>query len=259
MGLSPRLEGEEMPVQVEGFSGGDRVRIDLPDFQQDFIKKIQAIGKPTVLVMLNGSAVAINWENDNIPAILEAWYPGQAAGTAIADVLFGDYNPAGRLPLTFYKDINDIPAFQNYNMDGFTYRYFKGEPLYPFGYGLSYTTFVYGPPELSSNQISASNGSLKVSVEVTNSGSRDGEEVVQLYIADKSATDPRPVKDLRGFKRISLQAGQSKLVQFDLTSSDLAYWNIAEHKYMATVGNYEIMVGPSSADNVLQKVSLLVK
>ena len=113
MGLSPRLEGEEMPVQVEGFHGGDRIRIDLPDFQQEFIRKIQAIGKPTVLVMLNGSAVAINWENDNIPAILEAWYPGQAAGTAIADIIFGDYNPAGRLPLTFYKDVNDIPEFEN--------------------------------------------------------------------------------------------------------------------------------------------------
>ena len=258
MGLSPRLEGEEMPVHVEGFSGGDRIRIDLPDFQQDFIKKIQAIGKPTVLIMLNGSAVAINWENEHIPAILEAWYPGQAAGTAIADILFGDYNPAGRLPLTFYKNVHDIPEFENYNMDGFTYRYFKGKPLYPFGFGLSYTTFEYGKPHLSTDQISASNGSLKVSVEVTNTGSRDGEEVVQLYIVDKSANDPRPVKDLRGFERINLKTGETKTVDFELSSSDMAYWNVTEHKYMASVGNYEIMVGPSSADNDLQKVSLQV-
>lgn len=258
MGLSPRLEGEEMPVQVEGFNGGDRVRIDLPDFQQKFIKKIQALGKPTVLVMLNGSAVSINWENDNIPAILEAWYPGQAAGTAIADILFGDYNPAGRLPLTFYKNVNDIPEFENYDMQGFTYRYFKGEPLYPFGYGLSYTTFEYGRPQLSKTEITQGE-QLKVSVTVKNSGSVDGEEVVQLYIADKSSADPRPLKDLRGFERIHLKAGETKTVDFDLTSADLAYWNIEKHDYVPTAGEYEIMVGASSADKDLQKVKLSLK
>jgi beta-glucosidase len=258
MGLSPRLEGEEMPVQVEGFDGGDRVRIDLPDFQQDFIKKIQAVGKPTVLVMLNGSAVAINWENDNIPAILEAWYPGQAAGAAIADVLFGDYNPAGRLPLTFYKSVNDIPDFENYNMDGFTYRYFKGTPLYSFGYGLSYTTFSYGALQLSANEISG-NDILTVSVDVTNSGSISGEEVVQLYIADKSSDDPRPIKDLRGFERIALDTGETSTVEFALSSRDLAYWNVDEHDYVPTSGTYEIMVGSSSADKDLKKVVLTVK
>src|SRR5690606_34577340 len=165
------LEGEEMAVRVPGFAGGDRVRIDLPDFQQNFIKKIHALGKPTVLVLLNGSALAINWEKDNLPAILEAWYPGQAAGTAIADILFGDYNPAGRLPLTFYKSEKDIPDFENYNMDGFTYRYIKGEPLFPFGYGLSYTTFAYGDPAISSNELVASaDATVKVSVEVSNTG-----------------------------------------------------------------------------------------
>jgi beta-glucosidase len=244
-------------VHVEGFDGGDRVRIDLPDFQQDFIRKIQAIGKPTVLVMLNGSAVAINWENDNIPAILEAWYPGQAAGTAIADVLFGDYNPAGRLPLTFYKSVNDIPDFENYNMDGFTYRYFKGTPLYPFGYGLSYTSFEYGAPQLSNAEIS--NGeNLTVSVEVTNTGNLAGEEVVQLYIADKSSADPRPIKDLRGFERISLEAGETKTVEFELSSRDLSYWNIEEHDYVPTVGTYDIMVGSSSADKDLKMTMLKV-
>ena len=258
MGLSPRLEGEEMPVQVEGFHGGDRIRIDLPDFQQEFIRKIYAIGKPTIMVMLNGSAVAINWENDNIPAILEAWYPGQAAGTAIADVLFGDYNPAGRLPLTFYKDVNDIPDFENYNMDGFTYRYFKGKPLYPFGHGLSYSTFEYGEPTLSASEVS-SGEEFSVSIPVTNSGSMTGEEVVQLYISDKSSKDPRPIKDLRGFERVYLEAGETKTVEFALTSRDLAYWNIDEKDYLPTKGNYDIMVGSSSAANDLKVATLEVK
>jgi len=259
MGLSPRLEGEEMPVQVDGFKGGDRVRIDLPDLQQEFIRKIHAVGKPTVLILLNGSALAINWEKDHIPAILEAWYPGQAAGTAIADILFGDYNPAGRLPLTFYKDVNDIPEFENYNMDGFTYRYFKGEPLFPFGYGLSYTTFEYGEPKLSATELSASaNQSITVSVQVQNTGARAGEEVVQLYIADKESKDPRPLKDLRGFERISLQAGESKTVMFTLSPKDLAYWNVAKHSYTPSIGKYDIMVGPSSSDQNLKRMVLLV-
>ena len=259
MGLSPRLEGEEMPVQVDGFAGGDRVRIDLPDFQQDFIKKIYNVGKPTVLVMLNGSAVSINWENENIPAILESWYPGQAAGTAIADILFGDYNPAGRLPLTFYKDVNDIPELENYNMDGFTYRYFRGKPWYPFGYGLSYTSFRYSTPKLSTSELARKNGEFQVIVEVKNTGKRAGEEVVQLYIADKSSANPRPLKDLRGFERIHLNTGESKTVTFKLTSEDLAYWDPQANAYLPTVGAYEIMVGSSSDDSDLKKVALMVR
>ena len=259
MGLSPRLEGEEMPVQVEGFHGGDRVRIDLPDFQQEFIRKVKAVGKPTVLVMLNGSAVSINWENDNIPAIVEAWYPGQAAGMAIADVLFGDYNPGGRLPLTFYKDVSDIPDFEDYDMDGFTYRYFKGKPLYPFGYGLSYSSFEYGEPILSTSELSATEGTVTLRIDVKNTSARNGEEVVQLYIADKSSEDPRPIKDLRGFARINLNAGESKTVDFELTSRDLAYWNIDAHDYLSTKGEYEIMVGSSSADEDLKTIKLLVR
>ncbi len=258
MGLSPRLEGEEMPVHVEGFLGGDRVRIDLPDYQQDFMKKIKALGKPTVLILLNGSAVAINWEKENFPAILEAWYPGQAAGTAIADVLFGDYNPGGRLPLTFYKSVNDIPEFENYNMDGFTYRYFDGEPLFPFGYGLSYTTFEYSELVLSAESIPVKDGVITVSVDVTNSGKLDGDEVVQLYIHDQEATDPRPIKDLRGFERIHLKAGETKTVSFELTSRDLGYWNIEQKAYLPTSGSYDIMVGSSSADSDLKKTILTV-
>ena len=143
MGLSPRLEGEEMNVAVEGFSGGDRLSLSLPAVQEDLIRTIHSLGKPVVLVLLNGSAVAVNWANGHIPAIVEAWYGGQAAGSAIADILFGDYNPAGRLPVTFYQSVDQLPPFEDYNMEGKTYRYFRGEPLYPFGYGLSYTRFEY--------------------------------------------------------------------------------------------------------------------
>jgi beta-glucosidase len=260
MGLSPRLEGEEMPVHVKGFSGGDRVRIELPDLQQDFIKKIVAIGKPTVLVMLNGSAVSINWENENIPAILDAWYPGQAGGTAIADVLFGDYNPAGRLPLTFYKNVTDIPDFENYNMDGFTYRYFGGEVLYPFGFGLSYSEFEYSQLSISDNEIyTSSDKAVKITVDVKNASDRAGEEVVQLYIADKSSKDPRPIKDLRGFSRVHLEPAEQKTIEFSISLKDLSYWNIEEQKYVPTQGVYDLFVGSSSADADLNQVSLNVK
>ncbi len=179
MGLSPRLEGEEMKVDVKGFKGGDRLTLNLPETQENFIKKVYAIGKPIMLVLLNGSAVSINWENKNIPAIVEAWYPGQAAGTAIADVISGDYNPAGRLPVTFYKSVDQIPPFTDYNMTNRTYRYFKGIPLYPFGYGLSYTKFEYKNLKLEKNQIQPDDSTV-VSVDIKNTGKVSGEEVVQL-------------------------------------------------------------------------------
>jgi beta-glucosidase len=171
MGLSARLEGEEMDVNIDGFKGGDRTNLDLPKVQEDLIREIAALGKPVVLVLLNGSALSINWEDQHIPAILEAWYPGQAAGQAIADVLFGDYNPAGRLPLTFYKDVKDLPAFGDYTMAGRTYRYFKGEPLYPFGYGLSYTRFQYSNLQIA--KTARSGDTVRVTVNVKNTGGRE--------------------------------------------------------------------------------------
>ena len=183
MGLTPRMEGEEMDVQIEGFRGGDRTKIDLPGVQEQLIKDIKALGKPVVLVLLNGSALAINWADGNIPAIVETWYPGQAAGQAIADVLFGDYNPGGRLPVTFYKSEKDLPAFTDYNITTQTYRYFRGEPLYPFGYGLSYTSFAY--ENLKINNEYKAGETIELSVDVKNTGSMGGDEVVQVYVSAK--------------------------------------------------------------------------
>jgi beta-glucosidase len=255
MGLSPRLEGEEMKVDVKGFKGGDRLTLDLPETQTNFIKKIYALGKPVVLVLLNGSAVSVNWENENIPAIVEAWYPGQAAGTAIANVLFGDYNPAGRLPVTFYKSVSQLPAFNNYSMTGRTYRYFKGKPLYPFGFGLSYTTFSYKNLKLA-KKILHKNDSTIVSVEVSNKGKIKGEEVVQLYV--KAKHDTQTVKTLKGFERISLEPGETKIVKFKITPDKLSRW-IDEKGFLVEPDNYNIMIGSSSAMQDLQKIDLAVK
>ena len=220
LGLSPRLEGEEMRVQVEGFSGGDRVSIGLPNVQEQLMKAVAATGTPTVLVLLNGSAVAVNWADENIPAIVEAWYPGQAAGTAIADVLFGDYNPAGRLPVTFYRSLDGIPAFEDYSMKERTYKYFTGDPLYPFGHGLSYTTFAYGDLEVP-RSVKAGE-TVPVSVTVTNSGQRAGDEVVELYITDREASVPVPIRKLVGFKRVGLKAGESQKVSFEIDPRELS-------------------------------------
>src|SRR5213078_2713031 len=167
LGLTARLEGEEMPVQIEGFRGGDRTSLDLPAAQQRLLEAVVAVGKPTVLVLMNGSALAVNWAQDHVPAIVEAWYPGQAAGTAIADVLFGDYNPGGRLPITFFRSVADLPPFDDYRMAGRTYRFFGGVPLYPFGHGLSYTTFAYDRLRSSSDTLRG-DATVTVSVDVKN-------------------------------------------------------------------------------------------
>lgn len=220
MGLSPQLEGEEMKVKVKGFSHGDREDIQLPESQTDLIRAIQATGKPIVLVLLNGSAVAFNWEAENIPAILEAWYPGQAGGEAVADVLWGDYNPAGRLPVTFYKSIDQISAFDNYDMKGKTYRYFTGEPLYEFGYGLSYTNFEYNFKSIPESVKAGKD--IKVAVDVTNTGKMDGDEVVQLYVSLPESKHLVPVRSLQGFKRIHLKAGETQTVEFTLTPNQFA-------------------------------------
>jgi beta-glucosidase len=239
LGLTPRLEGEEMKVPVEGFEGGDRVMLGIPQVQEDLLKKVVALGKPTVLVLLNGSAVAVNWAKDNVPAIVDAWYPGQAGGTAIADVLFGDYNPAGRLPVTFYKSADQIPPFTDYAMKGKTYRFFTGEPLFTFGYGLSYTTFGYGNLVLP-KQVKIGEP-VKVAVDVTNTGTRDGEEVVQLYVKGRG-TPGEPIRSLEGFQRVALKAKQTKTVEFTLKPEQLSHV-LANGRRVTDPGAIEVSIG----------------
>ena len=220
LGLSPRLEGEEMPVQVEGFRGGDRLTIDLPKVQEELMRAVAATGTPTVLVLLSGSALAVNWADAHIPAILEAWYPGQGAGTAIADVLFGDYSPAGRLPVTFYRSLDGMLPLEDYSMKGRTYKYFSGTPLYPFGHGLSYTSFAYSG--LKVPKAVTAGDPVEVSVTVTNTGTRAGDEVVQLYVTDREASAPVPVRKLAGFRRVHLEAGEARRVTLTIDPKDLS-------------------------------------
>jgi beta-glucosidase len=220
-GISPQLEGEEMRVDYPGFNGGDRTSILLPAVQTELMKSLKSTGKPVVFVMMTGSAIAIPWEADQIPAIVNAWYGGQSAGTAIADVLFGDYNPAGRLPVTFYRSDNDLPDFNSYAMDNRTYRYFKGAALYPFGFGLSYTNFKYSYLNLPATVKPGK--TITVTTTVTNTGKMAGEEVTQLYVWSENATER--IRALKGFKRIFLKPGQSKTISFKLTPEDLSTVN----------------------------------
>jgi beta-glucosidase len=241
LGLSPTIEGEEMPINVPGFKGGDRVDIGLPGPQEELLKQLHALDKPIVLVLLNGSALAVNWAAENVPAIIEAWYPGQAGGEAVADVLFGNYNPAGRLPITFYKSQADLPPFEDYRMENRTYRYFRGEPLYAFGHGLSYTTFTYSNLELSADVI-ARDETLTISADVQNTGDLAGDEVVQLYISNLTASVPTPIRQLAGFERIHLGPGQTKRIAFTLTPRQLSVIN-DEGQRVVEPSEFQIAVG----------------
>ena len=245
MGLAPSLEGEEMKVNVEGFAGGDRTDIALPRSQEELLEQIHALGKPMVLVLLNGSAVAVNWANENVPAIVEAWYPGEEGGTAIADVLFGDYNPGGRLPVTFYKSVDQLPPFTDYDMARRTYRFMTERPLYPFGHGLSYTRFEYAHLQIEPKQTDSS-GQVSVSVEVRNVGQRAGDEVVQLYVSYPDSKVARPIQDLKGFARITLQPGEAKTVRFTLAARELAYYD--QGAWTIEPGTIPVMLGASSED-----------
>lgn len=235
MGLSPRLEGEE------GEGEGDRTHIDLPGVQQDLLEAVHATGKPIVLVLTNGSALAINWPEEHVPAIVDIWYPGEEGGTALADVLFGDYNPCGKLPITFVKSLDQVPPFTDYSMKGRTYRYMKETPLYPFGYGLSYTTFRYSNLEISKNQVSASEN-IQVQVDVENTGQYDGDEVVQLYVSNPDANCLVPIRSLQGFARIHLKAGEKKRASFTLTPQQFAIVN-EEGKLTVQPGKVQVSIG----------------
>jgi beta-glucosidase len=262
-GISPQLEGEEMEVNYTGFNGGDRTSILLPKAQTDLLKKLKGLNKPLVFVMMTGSAIAIPWEDENVPAILNAWYGGQSAGTAVADVLFGDYNPAGRLPITFYKSDSDLPGFKNYDMVGRTYRYFKGEALYPFGHGLSYSTFQYENIKVPSKIKKGKK--INVIIQVKNTGKMDGEEVVQLYVSYPDVTAQAPIRALKGFQRLALKAGESKTLSFSLNPKDLSLVDETgkgyqpEGKVMISIGGGQPDVKRATTSNVLTKVSKIIK
>jgi beta-glucosidase len=246
MGLSPALEGEEMPVNVDGFAGGDRTDIQLPRSQERLLKQIHALGKPIVLVLLNGSALAVSWAAEHIPAIIEAWYPGQAGGDAVAEVLFGDYNPAGRLPVTFYRSVDDLPPFEDYRMEGRTYRYFQGEVLFPFGHGLSYTTFRLDNVR-TDRTVMAAGEHVQLSVEVLNTGDRSGDEVVQLYAHDLTAGTTRPIKELKGLKRVHLEPGECRTVTFTVYANQFGRYDDGSQCVLKP-GTIQLMIGTSSED-----------
>lgn len=240
VGITSQLEGEEMKVDLPGFKGGDRTSLDLPKEEENLLEALQSTGKPLVVVLMNGSALAVNWANAHANAILDAWYSGEEGGTAIAQTLVGNNNPAGRLPVTFYKSVDQLPAFEDYAMKNRTYRYFTGEPLYPFGYGLSYSTFEYSNLKLSSTQLQAGDP-LTVETDVKNSSQRAGEEVVELYLSfPKSSV--APIRALRAFTRIQLAAGETKHVQFTLGARELSEVEKNGDRVIAE-GNYRIYLG----------------
>ena len=239
-GISPGLEGEEMQIDIEGFSHGDRTSLDLPAVQDKVLKRIQSSGKPIVLVLLNGSALSVNWANKNASAILEAWYPGEEGGNALADVLFGNYNPAGRLPVTFYASVNDLPPFIDYHMKGRTYRYFDGTPLFDFGYGLSYSTFKYS--NIKAPSVAKTTENVKISADVENTGRRDGDEVVELYVKIRDAQVPVPIHSLQGFKRMFLKAGEKKTVEFELKPAQFSIIN-DKNQRVVEPGRLQLYIG----------------
>ena len=247
-GISPQLEGEEMRVYYDGFSGGDRTRIELPALQTELLKALRATGKPVVLVNCSGSAVAMPWEAENLAAIVQAWYPGQAGGTAVADLLFGFSNPSGRLPVTFYRATEDLPPFEDYRMANRTHRYFTGQPLFPFGHGLSYTRFRYDEARLGRTEIGIDD-TIHLSLNLVNTGERDGDEVVQVYARRLEANDPQlPRHTLCAFQRVAVPRGQRVPVELAVPARTLRRWDPQLKSYVVDPGTYELQIGASSED-----------
>jgi len=239
LGLSPKFEGEQGESALN--PGGDRRDLELPGVQQQLLQAVVATGKPTVLVLTGGSALGIEWAKAHVPAILVAWYPGEEGGSAVADVLFGDYNPAGRLPVTFYRSVQDLPAFEDYAMAGRTYRYFRGEPTYDFGAGRSFTSFAYGDLRVTPGRGEARAG-FQVGVEVANTGARAGDEVVQVYLTDEAASAPVPIRALVGFRRLALAPGEHRRVEFALDARALSFVDPAGRRHVEP-GMFGIAVG----------------
>ena len=246
-GISPALEGEEMPVNIDGFKGGDRTHIELPAVQRNFLKALKEAGKQVIFVSCSGSCIALQPETETCDAIVQVWYPGQEGGTAVADVLYGDVNPSGKLPVTFYKNSSQLPDYEDYSMKGRTYRYFN-DALFSFGYGLSYTSFSLGEPVVSG---------LTVTVPVTNTGKLDGTETIQLYI--RNLQDPEgPLKSLRAFQRVNVKAGKTITAELKLTNNSFEFWDPETNTMRVKPGKYEILVGTSSQDKNLKKLSISI-
>ena len=262
-GISAALEGEEMPVEIEGFKGGDRTSIELPKVQRDFLKALKAAGKQVIFVNCSGSAIALTPETESCDAIVQAWYAGQEGGTAIADVLFGDVNPSGKLPVTFYKNDAQLPDYEDYSMKGRTYRYFN-DPLFAFGYGLSYTTFEVENGTLNiknANADGAANAQssiVNVQCSIKNTGNRQGTETIQLYVRDLQDADG-PLKSLRGFERVTLKPGETKTVSIQLDKKSFEFWDAATNTMRTKPGQYEILYGTSSQDKDLKRLTVTLK
>ena len=248
-GISPRLEGEEMDVNAPGFKGGDRTSIELPKPQRDILAALHRAGKHVVYVNCSGSAIALEPETRHADAIVQAWYGGEAGPEALADVLFGDYNPSGKLPVTFYRNTEQLPDYEDYAMKGRTYRYFTGSPLYPFGYGLSYTTFACSKPVFKRDRITLS---------VKNTGNRDGDEIVQVYLR-RPADVNGPIKALRGFQRVHLKAGEQATVTIPMPRARFETWDEATNTMRVVPGQFQLMVGTSSRDADLQTIDVKIK
>ena len=254
-GISSALEGEEMPVDIDGFKGGDRTHIELPKVQRNFLKALKEAGKTVIFVNCSGSCIALQPETESCDAIVQVWYPGQEGGTAVADVLFGDYNPSGKLPVTFYKTSSQLPDYEDYSMKGRTYRYFD-DALFPFGYGLSYTQFEIGTPAIAAT--SEQNPGFNISVPVKNVGQRDGTEIVQLYIRNLQDPDG-PLKSLRAFERVDVKAGQTATANLTFEHDSFEFWDPETNSMRVKPGKYEILIGTSSLDKDLQKLTITYK
>jgi beta-glucosidase len=247
-GISPQLEGEEMKVDYDGFRGGDRTRIELPAVQTALLKTLHATGKPVVFVNCSGSAMAMPWEAEHLAAIVQAWYPGQAGGTAVAELLFGDSNPSGRLPVTFYRATEDLPPFEDYRMANRTHRFFTGRPLFPFGHGLSYTQFRYDQVRLGRTEVGVDE-MVQLSLNLVNAGGRDGDEMVQVYARRIEANDPLlPRQTLCAFQRVTVPKGQRVTVELAVPTKTLRHWDPPSQSYVVDPGTYEFQIGASSED-----------
>jgi beta-glucosidase len=255
-GISPRLEGEEMSVLLPGFKGGDRTDIELPASQRNFLWALKKAGKKIIFVNCSGSAIGLVPETESCDAILQAWYGGESGGQAVADVLFGDYNPSGRLPITFYKNINQLPDFEDYSMKGRTYRYMS-DPLFPFGYGLSYTTFSIGNAQASKTEIKI-NEDIKLTIPVSNTGKHDGTEIVQIYMRKLNDTDG-PLKTLRAFKRVEVAVGKMQNVTIDLPPTTFECFNSSSNTMRVTAGEYELLYGTSSDNKDLKSIKITIQ